>query len=241
MKIIRVKDERDMGRKAANIIASQVILKDDSVLGLATGSTVLEIYRQLIDGYQKGDLDFSKIRSVNLDEYVGLPADHPQSYHYFMNENLFRHINIRRENTNVPDGTAADSEAECDRYEALIQSLGGIDLQLLGLGLDGHIGFNEPDRAFAKKTQCIALDASTIKANARFFQSEDEVPKKAVTMGIGTIMRARRVLLCVTGAKKAEILQKVLCGPVTPEVPGSILQMHPDLTVVADADALPEI
>lgn len=240
MKIIRVKDEQDMGRKTANIIASQVILKNDSVLGLATGSTVLEIYRQLVKGYDNGDLDFSAIRSVNLDEYVGLPADHPQSYHYFMNENLFRHINIKPENTNVPDGTATNPQEECDRYEALIRSLGGIDLQLLGLGLDGHIGFNEPDRAFAKQTQCIALDESTIKANARFFQSEDEVPKKAVTMGIGTIMQAKRVLLCVTGAKKAEILEKVLYGPVTPEVPGSILQMHPDLTVVADADALPE-
>lgn len=187
---------------------------------------------------QNGDVDFSGVRSVNLDEYVGLAGDHNQSYRYFMDTNLFNQINIHKDNTNVPDGMAADIEAECIRYENLIKELGGIDLQLLGLGHNGHIGFNEPDDYFPLLTHRVQLKESTIKANSRFFENEDQVPREAITMGIKSIMQAKRILLCVSGEAKAEILKKVLSGPVTPEVPGSILQLHPNLTVVADEAAL---
>lgn len=227
-----------MSRKAANILSAQVILKHNCVLGLATGSTVEGIYKQLIMMNQNGDVDFSGVRSVNLDEYVGLAGDHNQSYRYFMDTNLFNQINIHKDNTNVPDGMAADIEAECIRYENLIKELGGIDLQLLGLGHNGHIGFNEPDDYFPLLTHRVQLKESTIKANSRFFENEDQVPREAITMGIKSIMQAKRILLCVSGEAKAEILKKVLSGPVTPEVPGSILQLHPNLTVVADEAAL---
>lgn len=239
MRIIKTKDYKDMSKKAANIIAAQMTLKDDSVLGLATGSTVIGLYERLVEGYQEGDLDFSKVKSVNLDEYVGLPITDINSYRYFMNTNLFDHINIDIKNTHVPDGLK-DIEAECRGYEGLIQSLGGIDLQLLGLGNNGHIGFNEPSDEFEKQTHCVCLKASTIEANARFFDNEEKVPKKAITMGIQTIMRARAILLCVSGEGKAEILKKVLTGPVTPKVPGSILQLHSNVIVVADEAAMKE-
>ena len=238
MIIINTKNYEDMSRKAANILSAQVILKHNCVLGLATGSTVEGIYKQLIMMNQNGDVDFSGVRSVNLDEYVGLAGDHNQSYRYFMDTNLFNQINIHKDNTNVPDGMAADIEAECIRYENLIKELGCIDLQLLGLGHNGHIGFNEPDDYFPLLTHRVQLKESTIKANSRFFENEDQVPREAITMGIKSIMQAKRILLCVSGEAKAEILKKVLSGPVTPEVPGSILQLHPNLTVVADEAAL---
>lgn len=241
MKIIRTKDYQDMSRKAANIITAQVIQKDDSVLGLATGSTMLGLYEELIRRYREGDLDFSDVKTVNLDEYLGLHPSNSQSYRYYMNENLFSHINIPIENTHLPSGMADDTDEECGAYDVLIESLGGIDLQLLGLGLDGHIGFNEPGDAFIKESHCILLDASTIKANARFFEHEDDVPRHALTMGMGAIMKAKTVLLCVNGRAKASILKKVLYGPITPRVPGSILQLHPNLIVVADEEALSEI
>lgn len=237
MKIIVAKDYQDMSRKGANIISAQAILKESAVLGLATGSTVQGIYRQLIDWYKKGDVSFSQIRTVNLDEYVGLPPEHPQSYRYYMEENFFSHIDILPANTHVPLGTAADIEGEALRYENLIQSLSGIDLQLLGLGHNGHIGFNEPGAAFEKMTHCVALTEQTIEANARFFGAKEKTPRYAVTMGIKSIMQATRILLCVSGGDKAEILEKALFGPVVPEVPASILQMHPNLTVVADLEA----
>lgn len=241
MKIINTKNYDDMGRKAANIISAQVILKHDSVLGLATGSTVEGIYKQLIVQNQNGDVDFSGVHSVNLDEYVGLDGDHDQSYRYFMDFNLFSKINIRKRNTHVPNGMAVDVEAECSRYEALIKELGGIDLQLLGLGHNGHIGFNEPDDNFPLLTHRVKLKESTIKANARFFGKENQVPKEAITMGIRSIMQAKRIMLCVSGSAKAKILEQVLAGPVTPAVPGSILQLHPNLTVVADQEALSQL
>lgn len=227
-----------MSRKAANVISAQVIMKPDCVLGLATGSSPLGTYKQLIDWYNKGDLDFSEVKSVNLDEYKGLTKDNDQSYYYFMHNNLFKHINIDLNNVNVPDGTEPDSEKECTRYEGVIRSLGGVDLQLLGLGHNGHIGFNEPDDEFAKITHCVDLQPSTIEANKRFFASIDDVPKQAYSMGIGTIMRAKKILLIVSGAEKADILKEVLFGPVTPRVPGSILQLHNDVVVVADEAAL---
>ena len=241
MRIIKAKDYDDLSRKAANIISAQVLLKPDCVLGLATGSTPIGTYKQLIEWYEKGDLDFSAAKSVNLDEYRGLTKDNDQSYYYFMYNNLFKHININMENTNVPDGTEPDSEKECSRYENVIEAYGGVDLQLLGLGHNGHIGFNEPDKDFPRTTHCVDLTQSTIEANKRFFASVDDVPKQAYTMGIGTIMKARKILLVVSGADKAHILHDVLCGPVTPEVPASILQLHSDVIVVADEAAMAKL
>lgn len=238
MKIISAPDYQSMSRKAANIISAQVILFPNSVLGLATGSTPLGVYSQLIDWYKKGDLDFSKTHSVNLDEYCNLPVEHEQSYRNYMNTNFFRHVNIPLENTNVPNGLAKDIDAECKRYDQVINSLGGIDLQLLGIGHTGHIGFNEPDEDFDKTTHCVQLKQQTIDANARFFSNAAEVPKYAITMGIKAIMQAKKLLLVANGADKADILYRSLFGPITPAVPASILQLHNDVTVVADELAL---
>ena len=238
MIIYRAKDYKDMSRKAANIISAQVIMKPNCTLGLATGSTPLGIYDQLTEWYKKGDLDFSAVHSVNLDEYRGLPKENDQSYYYFMHKNLFDRVNIRLENTNVPNGMEPDAEKECRRYEKLLADLGGIDLQLLGLGHNGHIGFNEPGEAFEKETHCVDLQERTIEANKRFFESADEVPRQAYTMGIKTIMQAKKILVAVSGEDKAEIVKKAFFGPVTPTVPASILQMHNDVTVVADEAAL---
>ncbi len=241
MKIIRTKDYRDMSRKAANIISAQMILKDDSVLGLATGSTPIGTYDQLVDWYKKGDLDFSKITTVNLDEYKGLPKENDQSYWYFMNKNLFSRVNIRPDYHFLPDGMNLDSANECERYEKLIDSLGGIDLQLLGLGRNGHIGFNEPCDSFPQDVHVVDLTESTIEANKRFFASADDVPKQAYTMGVGTILRAKMILLVVSGKDKAAALNAVVNGPITPQVPGSVLRLHPNVIIVADEDALSEI
>lgn len=241
MKIIKATDYQSMSRKAANIISAQVILNPKSVLGLATGSTPLGVYRQLIEWYQKGDIDFSQVKSVNLDEYCDLAEDHSQSYHYYMRENFFNKINIRPENTHIPNGLADDIEAECERYDRLIGELGGIDLQLLGLGHNGHIGFNEPDESFDKTTHKVALKQTTIDANARFFNNKDEVPRFAITMGIKAIMQAKKILLVVNGKDKADILYRSLFGPISPAVPASILQLHPNVTVVADEQALSKI
>ncbi len=238
MKLYRAKDYSDMSRKAANIISAQVIMKPNCVLGLATGSTPLGTYKQLVEWYNKGDLDFSRVKTANLDEYKGLTKDNDQSYYSFMRENLFRFVNIREENTNIPDGTEKDAEKEAARYEEAVKNLGGVDLQLLGLGHNGHIGFNEPSEIFPKDTHIVDLQESTIEANKRFFASIDEVPRQAYTMGIGTIMRAKKILLTISGADKADILHEVICGPVTPHVPASILQLHPDVIIVADEAAL---
>lgn len=237
MRLIRAKNYDDMSLKAANIIAAQVSLNPKSVLGLATGSTPIGTYRHLVEWYQKGELDFGKAVSINLDEYCGLSGDHPQSYRRFMQENLFDHISIRPENTWVPDGMTTDVDAMCDGYERTIEELGGVDLQLLGLGHDGHIGFNEPCDHFPVRTHEVALTESTRRANARFFAGEDEVPTAAYTMGVGTVMAARRVLMIVTGGDKADILHRAFCGPVTPWVPASILQFHPDVTLICDEAA----
>lgn len=232
MNIIKALDYNDMSRKAANVISAQVILKPTCVLGLATGSTPIGTYKQLIEWYHKGDLDFQRVKSVNLDEYCGLSADNNQSYRYFMNNYFFSHININLDNTYVPNGLAVDLEQECSRYDSLIYQLGGIDLQLLGIGMNGHIGFNEPDIRFEKTTHIVNLDESTITANARFFSTIEEVPQKAITMGIKSIMHAKKVLLIAGGPEKEEIIKKALYGPITPDVPASILQLHPDLTVI---------
>jgi len=239
MKIIRAKDYKDMSRKAANIISAQVIMKPNCVLGLATGGTPVGAYAQLVDWYNKGDLDFSEVTTVNLDEYRGLPKEHPESYWSFMHRNLFDHVNIDPAHINLPDGTNMDAEAECKRYDEVIRSVGGVDLQLLGIGHDGHIGFNEPHDAFDLGTHCVDLAQETIEANKRFFDgNEDLVPKQAYTMGIKTIMQARKVLVVANGLAKAKAVKAVVSGPVTPECPGSILQMHPDCILVADEEAL---
>ena len=238
MKLIRTKDYQDMSRKAANIISAQILLKSDSVLGLATGSSPIGLYDQLVDWYEKEDLDFSGVKTVNLDEYKGISRENDQSYYYFMHEHLFDRVNIDPAKTNVPNGMAEDGDAECRRYEALIESLGGVDMQLLGMGRNGHIGFNEPADAFAPTTHCVDLTESTIEANKRFFASADDVPRQAYTMGIGTIMRARKILVVVSGEDKADALAAAFYGPVSPQMPVSILRFHPDVTVVADAAAL---
>ncbi len=232
MNFITVKSYEELSKKAANIIAAQVISKPDCVLGLATGSSPVGTYQKLVEYNKAGDIDFSKVTSVNLDEYEGLTADNDQSYRYFMNDNLFNHVNIDKSKTFVPNGCAQDLKAEGERYDALIKSLGGIDLQLLGIGLDGHIGFNEPDEFFVKETHPVELDPSTIEANARFFASEADVPRKAITMGMMAIMQAKKVLLVANGKNKKEILEKACFGPITPLVPASILQLHPDVTVI---------
>ena len=219
-------------------MAAQINAKPDSVLGLATGSTPVGAYRQLIQWYREDLLDFSRITTINLDEYRGLAAENDQSYRYFMNHNLFDHVNIRKECTYLPDGTEPDSKKACREYDAIIKGVGGIDLQILGLGRNGHIGFNEPGDYFEKTTHCVDLTESTIEANKRFFQKEEDVPRQAYTMGIQTIMGAGTILLLVSGEEKAEILRQVICGPVTPRVPASILQMHPRAVVIADEAAL---
>ena len=238
MKIIRAKDYKDMSRKAANIISAQVIMKPNCVLGLATGGTPVGAYAQLVDWYNKGDIDFSEVTTVNLDEYRGLPKEHPESYWSFMHRNLFDKVNIDPAKINLPDGTNPDAEDACAKYNQIIHAVGGIDLQLLGIGHDGHIGFNEPDNCFAKGTHCVELTESTIEANKRFFASEDEVPRRAYSMGIHTIMTAKKVLVVASGEDKAWAIRESCFGPVTPKVPGSILQLHNDAIVIADEAAL---
>lgn len=238
MRIYVTDDYNAMSRRVANILSAQVMLKPDCVLGLATGSTPVGAYQQLVEWYKMGDLDFSQVRSINLDEYVGLAPTHDQSYRYFMQSNLFDHVNILPENTNVPNGLSANAEEECRRYNEVIHTLGPIDLQLLGMGHNGHIGFNEPSDVFERETHVVNLTETTIQANARFFASADEVPRQAMTMGIQTIMQAKKVLVAVSGKDKAEIVKKAFTGPVTPQVPASILQMHPDVILVGDKAAL---
>lgn len=240
MRIYKAKDYVDMSRKAANIVSAQVIMKPNCVLGLATGSTPIGLYKQLVEWYNKGDLDFSEVMTVNLDEYKGLSRDNDQSYYYFMHQNLFDHVNIPAENTHLPNGMEPDSQKECQEYTNLIQSLGGVDLQLLGIGHNGHIGFNEPE-AFDKQVHCVNLTQSTIEANKRFFASADDVPKQAYTMGIKTIMQAKKILIVASGEDKAEIVRDAFFGPITPKVPASVLQLHNDVTLVADEAALSKL
>ena len=238
MRIYRARNYQELSRKAANIISAQVIIKPNCVLGLATGSSPIGTYKQLIEWYNKGDLDFAEVKSVNLDEYRGLSKESDQSYVYFMHHNFFDHINIKPENINIPDGKNPDAAAECARYDHVIESLGGVDIQLLGIGRNGHIGFNEPGAAFEKDTHCVNLTESTIEANKRFFASIDDVPRQAYTMGIRSIMHAKQVLLIASGKDKAEAVYKSFWGPVTPEVPASVLQLHQNVILVADEDAL---
>ena len=241
MRIYKAKDYEEMSRKAAGIVSAQIIMKPECVLGLATGSTPVGLYKQLIEWYRNGGLDFSGVRTVNLDEYKGISRENDQSYYYFMHQNLFDHVNIPAGNTHLPDGMEPDSEKECRRYEELIQSMGSVDLQLLGIGHNGHIGFNEPADAFDKLVHCVNLTQSTIEANKRFFASAEEVPRQAYTMGIQTIMRSKKILIIANGEGKADIVRDAFFGPITPMVPASVLQLHNDVTLVADEAALSKI
>ena len=237
MRIYLTKDYDAMSRKAANIISAQIILKPDCVLGLATGSTPLGLYRQLVDWFRKGDLDFSEVITVNLDEYQGLGIDDKESYASYMKENLFAHVNLKPENCHLPDGKILDSDEACRRYNALLESLGRQDLQLLGLGRNGHIGFNEPGEFFGKDVHCVELSKSTVEANRKFFDAGKNVPAYAYTMGIRSILRAKTILVIASGEEKADAVRDVFFGEVTPYVPGSILQLHNDVILVCDEEA----
>lgn len=237
MRIIIASDYADMSRKAADIISSQVQRKPESVLGLATGTTPIGLYEDLVEDCSCGTVSFARTTTFNLDEYRGIAADHPQSYRHFMNVHLFDHIDIAAERTHVPDGANPDAEAVCTAYEQAILDAGGIDLQLLGLGLNGHVGFNEPHDEFPVRAHCVDLTQSTIEANSRLFDRIDDVPRQAYTMGIGTIMKARALLVVVSGASKAEIVRTSCCGPVIPQVPASVLQLHPNVTYMLDEAA----
>ncbi len=241
MRIIKTKDYDDMSRKAANVISAVMTEKPNCVLGLATGSSPIGTYKNLIERCANGDIDFSQVTTVNLDEYKGLDHENDQSYYYFMRENLFKHVNIDMNNTNVPNGMEPDAEKACEAYNEIIHSVGQIDLQLLGIGHDGHIGFNEPADYFPKETHCVDLTETTINANARFFATKEDVPTQAYTMGIQTIMSAKKVLMVASGADKADIIAQAFFGPVTPQVPASILQFHPDFILVADEAALSKV
>jgi len=237
MQVEIVKDYETLSKRAAWIIASQIILKPACVLGLATGSTPVGTYRELVKMHKEGIISFSRVTTINLDEYYGLDKDNEQSYHYFMRKHLFDHVDIKEENIHIPDGKAVDVEAECRRYESIIEAAGGIDLQLLGIGENGHIGFNEPGECFQPLTHLVELAENTIRANARFFSSIEEVPTRAISMGIKSILGAKKILLLANGEKKAEAIYKLVKGKVTPRVPASVLQLHPDVTVLVDEKA----
>jgi len=241
MRIYLEKDYEALSRRAANIMAAEIIRKPNCVLGLATGSTPVGAYNGLIEKNKSGEISFKEVRTVNLDEYKGLAPEHDQSYRYFMQKSLFDHIDILSENTFVPSGVAEDAKAECEAYEKRIAALGGIDLQLLGIGNNGHIGFNEPGEVFIRDTHVVDLDQSTIDANSRFFESKDDVPRQAMTMGIGSIMGAKRVLMVANGAGKADALYAAICGDINPMCQASMLQLHPDAVIVADEAALSKV
>ena len=237
MEIIITETYEEMSREAADVIAECIKEKPDCVLGLATGSTPIGLYAELVKDNQAGEISFKDVKTFNLDEYRGLDPKHHQSYRYFMQENLFDHVDVVAENTHVPNGFNPDAEAACSEYEESIEEAGGLDLQLLGLGHNGHIGFNEPADHFPLATNCVQLTESTIQANSRLFDSIDEVPREAYTMGIGTIMKAKKILVVANGEGKAEIVKKAFFGPIVPQVPASVLQLHPDVTVIVDEAA----
>lgn len=234
-------DYKGMSKKAANMVAGQLNLKSDSILGLATGSTPEGMYRELVELYQKDCIDFSEVTSFNLDEYYQLEETNEQSYVHFMHKHLFDHVNILAENIHIPNGITEHVDELCKEYDQMIEDAGNIDLQILGIGNNGHIGFNEPDVKFEAGTHLVKLDEETIQANARFFESANDVPKKAISMGIRNIMHAKKVILMANGAGKADIIKEMLFGPVTPNVPASVLQLHNDVTIILDQEAAKEI
>ncbi|EMT38609.1 glucosamine-6-phosphate deaminase [Thermoanaerobacter thermohydrosulfuricus] len=237
MKVIITVNYDEMSKKAAEIVKKQIKEKHNTVLGLATGSTPLGMYKHLIEIYKRGEIDFSNVITFNLDEYIGLSPDHPQSYHYFMFHNFFNHINIKKENVHIPNGIAEDLEEECRKYEEEIEKAGGIDLQILGIGVNGHIGFNEPEESIETKTHVVTLTEDTINANKRFFKSAEEVPRKAITMGLGSIMKAKKIVLLASGKNKAEAIKETIKGQLTTKVPATVLALHPDVIIIIDKEA----
>ncbi|WP_239618517.1 glucosamine-6-phosphate deaminase [Cohnella mopanensis] len=237
MNILTYDSDDKLNEAAANIIVGQIQTTPRAVLGLATGGTPVGIYKQIVRDFQRGMFSFRNVTTFNLDEYVNLAIDHPESYHTYMNNHLFDHIDLPASQCHIPDGNAVDTAEECRRYDESIELAGQIDLQLLGLGHNGHIGFNEPAHALIKSTHVVDLAAETLEANARFFDSIDDVPKQALTMGVGTILKAKKILLVVKGADKADIVQRSLQGPITTDVPASLLQTHPNLIVLLDSAA----
>ncbi|NLN14665.1 MAG: glucosamine-6-phosphate deaminase [Tissierellia bacterium] len=241
MKLFIEKDYDALSKRAASILIEEISKKEDIILGLATGSTPIGTYKELIRAHKEDGLDFSKVKTFNLDEYIGLDGSHPNSYRYFMDEHLFNHINIDKSNTHVPDGKAEDLEAYCKEYDRLIEESGGIDVQILGIGSNGHIAFNEPAEELSLGTTVVRLKESTIRDNARFFNSIEEVPKTAISMGIGSIMKARKIILLASGKNKAEIMAKLLKNDVvTTQIPASLLKLHHDVTIIVDEDAYSE-
>lgn len=237
MKLWIGEDAQAVAERAADLIEDVIKRKPDCVLGLATGSTPLQTYQELIERYRAGKTDYSRVRTFNLDEYYGLSPDHPQSYYYYMHHNLFQHLNIQKENTHIPDGLAEDTTASCTEYEQMIADSGGIDLQLLGIGNNGHIGFNEPADQLQPHTHLTELSETTIKANARFFSSDEEVPRHALTMGMSTIMSARKIVLLAVGEAKADIIKKLFDVGITTQLPASLLKLHHDATILVDQAA----
>ncbi|MCK4240890.1 MAG: glucosamine-6-phosphate deaminase [Candidatus Atribacteria bacterium] len=234
MEIKPISSYDEMSKLAAKMVAKQIKDKPNTVLGLATGSTPEGMYRELVKMHKEGELDLSQVITFNLDEYLGLSPEHPQSYHYYMCENFFNHVNIEEKNIHVPKGDTKDSVQECLNYEREIEKVGGIDLQVLGIGVNGHVGFNEPDINLEAKTHVIQLSDDTIKANSRFFKNLDEVPKKAITMGMATIMRSKKIILMAWGAEKKKPILKVISGHIATEVPASLLQVHNDVILIVD-------
>ena len=241
MKVVVVKNYNEISFQAAQLITDQIINKINCVLGLATGSTPIGVYQELIRKFQEGELNFSKVVTFNLDEYYGLSPEHPQSYHFFMWDSFFKHINIKKENVHLLNGITGNIAKECKQYEALIQKSGGIDLQILGIGNNGHIGFNEPDISLNTRTHLVNLTAKTIRANSRFFNNAQEVPKQAITMGIGTIMRARKIILLANGKRKARAIERTINGPITTKMPATVLQLHNDVTTIIDQEAASQL
>lgn len=237
MRILVCENYDEMSKKAAQMLLSQVTLKPNSVLGLATGSTPIGMYKNLVQMYKDGVIDFSDVITFNLDEYYSLPRYNEQSYYYFMYDNLFNHININHQNIHIPNGMALDIDKECESYDEAIKEYGGIDIQVLGIGNNAHIGFNEPTISFEKETHLVSLRSSTIKANSRFFDNIDDVPKKAITMGTGSIFKAKKIMLLAYGKSKADAIYNTVYGDVTPEIPASILQFHNDVVLILDKEA----
>ncbi|MGM0652956.1 MAG: glucosamine-6-phosphate deaminase [Bacillota bacterium] len=237
MEIIITADYNALSRKAAGIVAEQVLANKNSVLGLATGSTTEGMYSVLVRKYRQGNLDFNEIITYNLDEYLDLSPDHPQSYYYFMYDHFFNHINIKSSNINIPCADKSSPERDCLEYDQRIIDSGGIDLQVLGIGTNGHIGFNEPNRFLSVNTHVVDLAEETIEANSRFFKSREEMPRRAVTMGLGSIMKAKRILLLASGSNKAGAIKGMLSGKVSTQLPASLLQLHHDLLIVLDREA----
>ncbi len=238
MNIIIKKSYDEMSKKAAELIKEQIIKKEDSVLGLATGSTPEGLYNELIRMNRENEIDFTKVSTFNLDEYVGIAEDNESSYNYYMNNILFNHINIDKNNTHVPKSEKEDMESYCKKYDAMIEEAGGIDLQILGVGENGHIAFNEPDRELTLGTTIVELSENTIEVNSRFFDSIDDVPKSAITMGIGSIMKSKKIILLVNGARKKKVMDRFFNeDTVTTEFPISLLKLHNDLTIIMDEEA----